>query len=274
VLAFALSLALIRNQPDPGPDRQGAATIRQTGASLAAVWRRPGTRLGFWTHFTVQFSGTVFVLTWGYPFLVSGQQLPPATASALMTLFVVAGAVCAPVIGRFVGRHPFRRSSLALLVVGATLFTWSLVLAYPGPAPLGVLVLLVVVLAVGGPGSMIGFDFARTFNPRHSVGTATGVVNVGGFVAALTTMYLVGLILDVLYQRGLSPDGLYSLSSFRWALSVQLLVLLLGTFFMLRTRRRVRALMAESGSVVPPLRQVFAREMQRRRDTRRDRRRN
>ena len=28
-----------------------------------------------WSHFTIQFSGTVFAMTWGYPFLISGQGL-------------------------------------------------------------------------------------------------------------------------------------------------------------------------------------------------------
>ena len=43
---------------------------------------------------------------------------------------------------------------------------------------------------------MIGFDFARTFNPPSRLGTATGIVNVGGFVAALLAIVLIGLVLD------------------------------------------------------------------------------
>ena len=62
----------------------------------------------------------------------------------------------------------------------------------PGRSPLWLLAGLVVVLAIGGPGSMIGFDFARTFNPAHRIGTATGIVNVGGFIAALVAIFLIG----------------------------------------------------------------------------------
>ena len=56
---------------------------------LSSAWRHPGTRLGLWTHFTTQFSGTVFALMWGFPFLIAGEGLPRATASSLLTLFVL-----------------------------------------------------------------------------------------------------------------------------------------------------------------------------------------
>ena len=37
-------------------------SARQVRHDLGEAWRHPGTRLGLWTHFTTQFSGTVFVL--------------------------------------------------------------------------------------------------------------------------------------------------------------------------------------------------------------------
>jgi hypothetical protein len=67
-------------------------------------------------------------------------------------------------------------------VVGATAAVWTAVLAWPGRAPVPLLVLLVLVLSTNGPGSMIGFDYARTENPASRLGSASGVVNVGGFV--------------------------------------------------------------------------------------------
>src|SRR3954466_9889629 len=70
---------------------------------------------------------------------------------------------------------------------------------------------------LGGPGSMIGFDLARTFNPPNRLGTATGIVNVGGFVASLITILLAGLILDA--RTGGSAS--YDITDFKVALSVQ-----------------------------------------------------
>ncbi|MFQ4150477.1 MFS transporter [Arthrobacter sp. LAPM80] len=265
VLSCVLSAALLRNAPADAPPLPARSGIKDTGSDLATAWRQPGTRLGMWTHFATQFSGTVFVLTWGYPFLVSGQGLDPATASVLLSLFVVVGIVCGPFLGSWVGRHPLRRSTMVLAVTFATVAAWAAVLLHSGPSPVWLLVVLILVLAIGGPASMIAFDFARTFNPSHRIGTATGIVNVGGFFAALVTMYLIGVILDLLHTFGFSPDGLYSLDSFRVAFSFQFLVLGIGIGAVIASRRKVRAIMAERGEIVPPLRDVIADNRRRRR---------
>lgn len=67
--------------------------------------------------------------------------------------------------------------------------------AWPGPAPIGLLALLALVLAGNGPGSIVGLDFARTENPPTRLGSASGIVNVGGFVASLLLILVVGLLL-------------------------------------------------------------------------------
>ena len=72
------------------------------------------TRLGLWTHLGTQFSGTVFALLWGVPYLVAGQGLAPAAASALLTAFVLVGIPAGPLFGVFTARHPLRRSWLVL----------------------------------------------------------------------------------------------------------------------------------------------------------------
>ena len=43
---------------------------------------------------------------------------------------------------------------------------------------------------------MIGFDFARPANPPERQGTASGIVNMGGFIASITTLFAVGVLLD------------------------------------------------------------------------------
>src|SRR5690606_25245974 len=94
------------------------------------------------------------------------------------------------------------------------------------------LVILAVCVALGGPGSMIGFDYARTFNPPGRQGTATGIVNVGGFVASLITILLIGLVLDAM-----SPDGEFTPEAFRVAWTVQIAV---GVAGVLRNRALAR----------------------------------
>jgi len=260
VVVAVLAMLVIRNHPDPtgGPDQLSA---RDLVGDLVTAWRHPGTRLGLWTHFTTQFPGTAFALLWGFPFLVAGQGVAPSTASALLTLFVLAGIATGPWLGVLVQRHPFRRSWLVLGIIAANMAGWTLVLAWPGPAPLPVLVVLILSMSLGGPGSVIGFDFARTFNPPNRLGTATGIVNVGGFFASLVTILLVGVILD-LRTGGASA---YELDDFRVAMSVQYAIWLVGLTGILTSRRRVRRRMAESGVLVPPIRQALHDRRSRRR---------
>ena len=139
-------------------------------------------------------------------------------------LFVLVGMAAGPVIGTLVQRFPLRRSYLVLGIIGVNAGAWGLVLAWPGRAPLPVLVVLVMALGTGGPGSMIGFDYARTFNPPSRLGTATGVVNVGGFVASLVTIEIVGLILDA--RTG--GHNTYGIDDFKIAMSVQYLIFAVG----------------------------------------------
>ncbi|WP_457966772.1 MFS transporter [Arthrobacter sp. D1-29] len=252
-VAVVLVLVLLQDVPPGTPRPQAQQGLRATGVSLARAWRQPGTRLGLWSHFTIQFSGTVFAMTWGYPFLISAQGLDTGTVAGLMGLYVAGALAVGPFIGRFVSRHPLRRSTLVLLIAAATAAAWAAVLLTPGRSPLWLLAGLVVVLAIGGPGSMIGFDFARTFNPAHRIGTATGIVNVGGFIAALISIFLIGLVLDILHASGFSNGVLYGLEPFRLALSVQFLVLGFGAAATLLCRRKVRRQMAAQGVVVPPL---------------------
>lgn len=259
-LAVVLVLVALKDHPPGAPVPQTQQGLKATGASLARAWRQPGTRLGMWSHFTIQFSGTVFAMTWGYPFLISGQGLDAATVAGLMTLYVAAGLSAGPFIGRFVSRHPLRRSTMVLLIAAATAAAWAAVLLTPGRAPLWLLACLVVVLAIGGPGSMIGFDFARTFNPAHRIGTATGIVNVGGFIAALVAIFLIGLVLDLLLASGFSEGVLYGLEPFRIALSVHFLLLGFGAVMMVLCRRKVRRQMAAQGVVVAPLLQAMAQQ--------------
>ncbi len=125
-----------------------------------------------------------------------------------------------------------------------------MVLAWPGRAPLPLLVVLVVVLGTNGPGSMIGFDYARTANPAERLGSASGVVNVGGFVASLLTILAIGAVLDLL-TPGASTD--YDLGAFRAAFAVQYVFWAIGLVGVLRHRRELRARLARDGVVLAPL---------------------
>ena len=212
--------------------------LRALAGSLRTVWGNPGTRLGMWSHFVSQFSMTVFALLWGYPFLVSGQGLSSGTAGGLLMLMTVWVVLSGIVLGWLVGRLPYYRSWLVLGVVAIMVVVWTVVLLRTEPAPLWLLVVLVCVTASGGPASMVGFDLARTFTPVEAVGRANGMVNVGGFLASLLTIGLVGVVLQVRAPGGVDA---YDLDDFRAAFSVQYAFWALGAVQVLRYRRRALA---------------------------------
>ena len=246
VLLGAVLVLVVRDSPYPDHELD-EIKIRALARALRAAWSTPGTRLGLWSHFTVQFGATVFALLWGYPFLVAGQGLDPGTAGLLLILMTLTAVVGGPLIGAFVTRYPFSRSTLMLVIVASIMTIWAVVLLWPGRSPLWLLVVLVVVTAVGGPGSMVGFDLARTFNPPTRVGSATGIVNVGGFVASLSTVMLIGAVLDRVAPGGPST---YTVDSFRVAMSVQYIVWAIGTVQILRYRRLVRRDLRENNPEV------------------------
>ncbi|MEV7388022.1 MFS transporter [Streptomyces sp. NPDC091215] len=181
------------HEPEPFP-HQGAAYVRR---QIVASWREPGTRLGLWVHFTTQFPAMVFLLLWGLPFLVQAQGLSRATAGELLTLVVLSNMLIGLVYGQIVARHHTARLPLALGTVAATAVVWAATLVYPAEhAPMWLLVVLCAVLGACGPASMLGFDFARPANPPERQGTASGITNMGGFVASMTTLFVVGVLLD------------------------------------------------------------------------------
>ncbi|MDQ4054581.1 MAG: MFS transporter [Actinomycetota bacterium] len=240
-LAIALAvvlLAVVDDSPDARHLRGPRMSLGAVRASLAASWSHPGTRLGFWMHFTTQFSATSLSLLWGFPFLVRGEDRSAHTAGLLLTLMIVAVMLSGPVLGWLIGRHPWHRSTTVLSIVWALVAVWTAVLTWPGPAPLWLLVVLMVVTGVGGPASMIGFDLGRTSNPAERLASASGIINQAGFSASLVLVISIGLILD---WRTPGASTAYSPSAFQWAMSAQYVLWALGLLQIWRYRRRTRA---------------------------------
>jgi MFS family permease len=189
-----------------------------------------------WSHFTSQFSATVFTLLWGFPFLVRGEGLSSDAASTLLMVMTGWIIVSGLVLGTLVARYPFYRSWMVLTIVAAMAFGWAVVLARPTPAPLWMLGVLVCLMATGGPASMVGFDMARTFIPVEASGRANGFVNIGGFSASLLTMALIGILLD--WHSGGGGADTYDLADFRVAMSVQFVFWGVGAVQILRYRHK------------------------------------
>jgi MFS family permease len=204
----------------------------------------PGVRLAFWVHFTSPFALNVFILLWGTPFLTGGVGLDSATASGLLNIVVVssmtAGLLLGPLSSRFVERRVFMNMGITT----AVMLVWLAVLLWAGPPPMWLLIVLMIVMPFGGPASMIAFEVARSHTPRSFAGFGTGFVNMGGFIASLLVIVLIGFVLDL--QGAGSPDH-YSLTAFKVAFAVQIPFWLCGLTMIFVEQRRTKRWMQEHG---------------------------
>ncbi len=260
LISLATGAAVWRFSPRTAPGG-GAVRRRPWRSWLAAVsgrasgrahaaWRTPGTRLGFWVHFSCMSVTTMFSVLWGLPYLVA-QGVSPAGASAVLLVCVLAAIMFSPAVGLVFGRFPAARVPFGVGVCLVTVAGWAALLGGFGGRPPHVLIVAVVALmAAGGPASTIGFSLARDYNARTAVGTASGVVNVGGFSAAITASLLVGGILDL--------AGHGDAAAYRLAFGSAVAVQLAGTLMAVRWWLRVRGLLlgAQSRGEPVPVRVV------------------
>lgn len=234
-IAAAAALFAIRDEP---------AAIRTSGSIFDALRQfreniaDPHTRKAFWVHFTLQSSGSVFILLWGYSFLVQAEKVPKELASVLLSSFVLVGFVVGPVLSQLCIRFPARRNRLVTAVYGIIASAWLLVLLTPGRNPIWQIVFLVLAVGIGGPASMAAFDYSRTSIPKHRLGSSNGIINSGGFVSTFVCMFLIGVVLDLVKASGLLGSAdLYSLDAFKFAFPVQLVVMTVGILMFYRERR-------------------------------------
>jgi MFS family permease len=252
VLAAAVALALIRRgEPPPltSPVPAGGPL-----SQLVSTVARPGTQLGFWVHLVGGTAPTVMALMWGYPFLSAGLGLEVGAAAGIFSLLVAGTVFAGPVLGYLVARFPLRRSSLVLAVVTLILVLWMMVVVWPGTPPLILVAALYLAIGMGGPGSLVGFDVARTFNPSHALGSASGIVNTGGFLGGFVAVFGIGVVIDSVRAAGDTGGDLYTLDAFRIAFLVPVGVIAAGIAGLLVARRRTRRRMFEvEGIQIAPL---------------------
>lgn len=194
-------------------------------SSIKQVLAYPGVRLAFWVHYVTASMIFSIMLLWGMPFLTGGLGYSRALASGIVSTvvasIVIAGFFTGSILSRF---SPYR----VHIAVGSSLLNlslWSLIFFWPGIAPTVLVYAAAITLGINGPVSMAAFEVVRSHVPQHQRGLATGIANMGGFVGALTTVFLIGLILDSL---GAGTPDTYTLEAFRWAMASHIPVILLG----------------------------------------------
>ncbi len=198
VLTALLALACLRWVRDrPGVAAAAPPAHDAVLATLRAAWARPATRLAFWTHFGLMGPFVAITALWGYPYLVTSQDVAPGTARIWLAVCVASFGLSAPALGWAVGRARGLRRPLLTTVAGATLALWAATLLWPAGGPPAALILATLVATgVSGAASMLAFDLAREGNPAAVGGSATGLANTGGFTMAVATQLIAGRLLD------------------------------------------------------------------------------
>ncbi|MFC4224636.1 MFS transporter [Lysinibacter cavernae] len=247
VLALSILLAVVAvyNSPIGSAPTGPVASFRAALRGIPESWRHPATRLGFWTHFVTPFAGSTFTLLWGYPFMMAGEGLSQSTAASMYVLLIGASLVFSMLTARVVSRHPMRRSYVVLGIVSIQVVVWTTLMFWPTQAPLWLMCTLMLTFAIGGPGSLIGFDFAQQFTPAHRLGSASGLINSAGFIATIIALFLFGLALDL---QGAGTPDLYSRDAFRHAMLVYYPIWIIGVLGVLLSRKQLRRWIANRHS--------------------------
>jgi MFS family permease len=196
--AYSVVVALRLRDTPSGPHRvTHEIPPREVLAEVGKAWRVAGTRLGFWVHFSTMFAPAVLGLLWGFPYLVQAQGMSASAAGSVLSVLVIGVLIGGPSVGIMISRHPEWRIPFVIIYLISAIVCWAVLLGWPGgQVPVTVLVIAFGWLSLGGPASSIAFALARDYNPVRRVGTATGVVNVGGFMAITISALSIGLLLD------------------------------------------------------------------------------
>lgn len=217
-------------------------------AQIGQCWRTPGTRLGFWLHFSHNAVPVTLGLLWGMPYLVQAQGLSVSQAGSLLGLLVVGSVVSGPIIGAVTARRPEHRTPFAVTLLALATVLWTTLVAWPGGhPPVAMLVVVFGLLSLGSPTAGIGFSLAKDYSSPQQMGTSTGVVNLGGFLATAIAASSVGILLQL-------SGGDTAPHAFRIALLAISALLVLGgwrsVIWWRRTRAEVFAAQAR-GEAVP-----------------------
>ncbi|WP_263253879.1 MFS transporter [Saccharopolyspora rosea] len=223
--------AVIRDQPahTSAHTRDEPAPVERVRHTLREVVAQRGTKHSFWTHFVLMAQFLAVTTLWGSPWLTQSQGR--SDVGTLLLLSVVGFIVGSWFAGQYIAGRHVRREWYTFGLSCVVALVWAVMVGWPGVLPTPVLVAALVLIGFGGGAAMLAFDGARAANSAHRSGTATGVVNMGGFTAAVLIQLLVGLVLQAVSWL---PAG----QAYRWAFAPVLALLVIGTVAQLRLRDR------------------------------------
>jgi len=217
-------LAPLAGMPAAPPQATAGAGWRQ---GLARVVANGDTVALFTLHFCLIGTYLTFSALWAVPYLTDGFGLSRVEATLHVTVMILAFAVAALAVGarsdRTRRRLPLLRGLSVLFL--ASWLPWVMGWRMPALASYAAFALM----GLGIAGASLAWALAKELNPPELSGTATSVVNTGGFLGVALFQPLVGWVLDL---GGAVP----ALDDYRRAAAVLALIALAGTVAAYRVR--------------------------------------
>ncbi|MFR9731596.1 MFS transporter [Saccharopolyspora sp. MS10] len=231
VLAL-VAAGVIRDRPAGAITEVPGGEREPIGRTLRVVVAQRGTRRSFWVHFVLLSQFLALTTLWGAPWLTGAQGVGAGEVGQLL-LVAVAGFIAGSLVAsQWIAGRPRRRERCTLGMSVLVVLVWALLVGWPGVLPGPLLVVVPALLGLAGGAAMLAFDGAREANAVHRSGAASGVVNMGGFLAAVLVQVLVGAVLEVV-------SSLPAAEAYRWAFVPVVVLLAVGTAGQWWCRQRV-----------------------------------
>lgn len=174
----------------------------------------------------------VFGGLWGNPFLEQAYHLSKTQAASKVSLVFVGLGLGSPILGTLSDRLGTRRR---VMFISTLISAVALLLVlYCTLLSVHFLSLLLFLFGFGLGAFMLVFAMGKEMNPLILTATVIAMINTSDALFDALTEPLIGKFLDMEWN-GLVVNGIhqFSLSNYRWALSLLPLYLLLGTVLLL-----------------------------------------
>jgi len=237
-LLFVPIALIVRDSPEAqagvSPSRQSARMppIRE---SLRRVLTSSHVSIGRWLHSVLMTQFLVLTLLWGYPYLVESQSVSEGNATLLVSASIAMFALGSLAVTLW-GRGGIEKLRYINQLGVLSWLTWAAALAWPGQAPLAVLILLFLVSGVAASGVAYAFSITRDGMDPLDVGAASGLVIMFSFSATSILLVAVGSLFTWSVDSGLASHNAY-----RLALAIVPLFMALGWARIVSLTRRSRS---------------------------------
>lgn len=176
------------------------------GSTLRKVVASQRGWIPFTTHFGLMGAYMGFVAIYAIPYLMDTHKLTAVEAGAVESVAMLGSVLGGPIAGWAADRFgPFRP---LWVVATVSLMGWITIAAWP-LAPLGVTTIALFLIGSAGGGSILTFTLTRAWFPSEAVGSASGLANTGGFIAAALFPLLCGRLLGAGWGVALWPGAVF-----------------------------------------------------------------